>query len=314
LYLVLRHSSRTMPSRKKDVKAPPKFSFVPLAFGAEDKSWLKIHSGAARSHAAYWGGPAKSQRHRQVHGDNKEAEPANLKASKATTSLSETACFPHGLESLPRIPASSIPLEIDIWASQFPAALLVSKFCGEEFVRRFVLGGLEDDSLMLSGLVLLSYAHSMALTGHGSKTRLLGLKGQVIRRISTKMKASDGLLDPGCLTAILALGSSIVCLVSQELPNSLTVLEYIRASMQDDCLCCQASADKAQSALDERMVHQQAMQRLLLRSKVSFKDPDSLALLQYVSNCINMQVSRQTCHSISSNLQTVQWPLTQPIS
>jgi hypothetical protein len=76
-----------MPSRKKNVKPPPKFSFVTLAFEAKDKRWLKIHSGAPRSHAAYWGGPAKYQR----QGEQQIVVSTNPVDTKATTSLPETA-------------------------------------------------------------------------------------------------------------------------------------------------------------------------------------------------------------------------------
>ena len=147
----------------------------------------------------------------------------------------------------------------------------------------------KDNIVLFDAFLLLSYAHHMALTGRGSKTVVLNLKGQVIRHIGTKMETSDGLLSPQCLTAILALGTSIVCLVSQDLPMRLNIWEYINASMQEDYLCClQESADKAQSALNERTVHRQAINKLLSRSKASFKDADSLALLQYVCNWMDM--------------------------
>ena len=49
-----------MPSRKK-TRHPPKFSFVATEFDANVPNRLKKHSGAARSHAAYWGGAVKRQ-------------------------------------------------------------------------------------------------------------------------------------------------------------------------------------------------------------------------------------------------------------
>jgi hypothetical protein len=128
----------------------------------------------------------------------------------------------------------------------------------------------------------------MALTGRGTKTVLLELKSQVIRRISAKMKFSDSLLSPRCLTAILALEAPIVCLMSQDLPKSLSIWDYINASMRHDYLCCQESADVAYAALDERIVHRQAMHRLFLKSFAGIQDAVGLALLQYISNSINM--------------------------
>ena len=68
---------------------------------------------------------------------------------------------------------------------------------------------------MLSGCLLLSYAHSVALICQGTMTMMLELKSKVIRRISTKMGTAEGLLSPQCLAAILALGAPIVCLFSQ---------------------------------------------------------------------------------------------------
>jgi hypothetical protein len=64
--------------------------------------------------------------------------------------------------------------------------------------------------------------------------------------------------------------------------------EYINASMQDDYLCCQESANTARSALDEQVVHHRIMDNNLSRSMASFKDARSLALLRYVFNYRNM--------------------------
>jgi len=55
-----------MPSRKH-IKPPPTFSFVTLEFEAKETRWLKIHSGAVRSHSAYWGGPARHRRQAKKH-------------------------------------------------------------------------------------------------------------------------------------------------------------------------------------------------------------------------------------------------------
>lgn len=39
----------------------PKYSFITVEPKENDVSWLKVHSGSLRRHAAYWGGPAKFQ-------------------------------------------------------------------------------------------------------------------------------------------------------------------------------------------------------------------------------------------------------------
>jgi hypothetical protein len=47
--------------RRRDREPPPKYSFVIVEPKGNDVSWLKVHSGSVRSHAAYWGGPGKVQ-------------------------------------------------------------------------------------------------------------------------------------------------------------------------------------------------------------------------------------------------------------
>ena len=170
-------------------------------------------------------------------------------------------------------------------SSLLSSGLPLFEFCGESFVSQFILHDNEDYPVLFSAFLLLSYSQYMALTGQGSKTIVLELKLQAIRHIGEKMKSSDGLLSPRCLTAVLALGSAIVCMVSKDLPMGLSMWEYINVSTKDDYLCCQPeSADKAQIARDERIIHREAMYRLLRRSKASFKDAPSLSLLQYISN------------------------------
>lgn len=308
-----------MPSRK-NIKPPPNFSFVNAEFEGKGVKWLKVHSGAVRSHAAYWGGPAKCQRQGKKQGGGPDTDdivsvsPSKgsyvvesvsghsatsrcrkstrpRKSVKATTlsSLREFCTPPHieynNLQNLPSVPFQAGALA----SSPLSSGLPMFDFCGTDFVKQFILHDHEDHSVLFSAFLLLSYSHYLALTGQGSQTAVLELKGQVIRGIGAKMKTSDGLLSPRCLTAVLALGTAIVCLVSQDLPMGLNIWEYINASMKDDYLCCRPeSADRAQNALDERIVHRQAMYKLLHRSKAGFTDADSLALLQYLSNWMNM--------------------------
>lgn len=365
-------------------------------------SWLKKHSGAARSHAAYWGGPLRHKRPGKEHAERAQcktttssstsetdgdpclrdgvhlairysASPAvrrrgptksnsaNLrtrygcitckkrhikcdetpdlclkckyagikcdgyappktwlfesraksKAENDSTSPPQAGVdSPRHLDTDPLQHLPPLPSEIKATRTYFAAGVTTFEFFGGGFVQRFLKFDHHDYSIMFSGCLLLSYAYSMALTGLGTKTVLLELKSQVIRCISAKMKSSNSLLSPRCLTAILALGSPIVCLVSQDLPMGLSIWDYINASMRADYLCCQASAQIAQRALDERTVHRLAMRRLFVKSLASAQDPDSFALLQYVSNCMNMYVffkivPRSTC------LLTIladQWP------
>ena len=144
---------------------------------------------------------------------------------------------------------------------------------------------------MFNAFILLSYAYTLALTGHGSKKVLLELKGQVIRLLNARIKTSDGYLSPRCLTMILALGSPVVCLLSQDLPKRLSVWEYNNTELDNGFLCCRPeSAEKARKALEERIVHRQAMSRILSKSRGDSQDVESLELLQYLSNCVTMYV------------------------
>jgi hypothetical protein len=159
----------------------------------------------------------------------------------------------------------------------------------------------QDCSIILSSCLLLSYAHYMALTGDGTTTVLLELKSQVMHRLSAEMNLSHGLLSPRCLTAIVALGAPIVCLLSRDMPNGLTIREYIDAALEEDYLCNEQFATIAQCSLEEQIVHRQALSKLFLKTSVKFQDEDSIELLQYISNYINMYVSNPTYVQTSSN-------------
>jgi hydroxymethylpyrimidine pyrophosphatase-like HAD family hydrolase len=131
----------------------------------------------------------------------------------------------------------------------------------------------------------------MALTGYGTTTVLLELKSQVMHRLSAEMSLSLGLLSPRCLTAIVALGAPIVCLLSRDMPQGLSIREYIDATLEEDYLCNEQSAVIAHCSLEEQIVHRHALSKMFLKTSASFQDADSLALLQYISNYINMYVS-----------------------
>lgn len=285
-----------MPSRR-NVKSPPKFSLVTLEFTGNETSWLKLHSRASRSHAAYWGGPVKHQRRgkKQISEQqenitssvsNVDGRSVALKHQAAVAPLRQLT-----LDCLQQFP--TLPPEIRAIVSHSAACSSLLEFCGAAFTKQFVMCGHEDYPILFTATLLLSYAHSMGLTGTGKKTVLLELKSQIIRRISAKMRSSNGLLGPRCLTGILALGAPVVCLVSQDLPKRLSIQDFTNASMQDDVLCCQRKyadqyADLAVGSLEEGTIHRQAVQRVLSGNTASFRDADSIALLQYISNNLSM--------------------------
>ena len=161
------------------------------------------------------------------------------------------------------------------------------EFLGKDFTRQFVVSDHEDHQILVDGSLLLGYAYRMALTGHGTRTGLLELKSKVFHHVGTRL-ASGSVLSPRVLTAVLALGSPVVCLVSQDLPQHLTLLEYISTSTQGDCLCSEEFANVAQHAIRERTTYLHAMRGLLSLSNSLRYDANSLALLRYICNCMEM--------------------------
>jgi hypothetical protein len=272
-----------------------------------------MNSGPLRSLAAY---KAKHQRHGEQ--SMREQQPRTSTtascAEKASVSLDENTSPAIGKQrpaklanvrrvSSPFKPAIPTPCNIEpdimqylppqehsvaVAGSPLVSRLPTLRSFGEAFVKQFLMLDHDDYSIMFSGCVLLSYANTMALSGSGTKTILLELKGQVISRISAKIESSDGLLSPRCLIAILALGAPLVCLVSQDLPHSLSIWEYINVSQYANYLCCQSSADRAQKGLDERKVHWQALGNMFSKINGSFRDEDSLSLLLYLSHYMDL--------------------------
>ena len=307
------------------MKPPPSFAFVTLKLEGQAVSWLKVHSGAVRSHAAYWGGPMRRKRQEkkrnaadqragpnvvavadEAPGPAKDVKPVlgcfsapNVEGGgcpKRKNALTVCPCLKADCKSPRHIELDSLQYlppaasEIAAASSRFLPAISIFKFLGDGFVNQFLRCEHEDYSVMFISSLLISYAHSMALTGQGTKKALLELKGNVFRCLSAKMRSSSGVLSPHCLTAILALATPIVSLVSQDLPYGVSLSDYLNASMRAHSMCCQEFADAARRALHERVVHRRAMRTLFADSNARFRDADSLGLLRYVSNCVDMYV------------------------
>jgi hypothetical protein len=62
-----------MPRRRNEAP-PPKYSFITVESKGSDVSWLKVHSGSVRRHAAYWGGPSKSQREDEKNREKRQGD------------------------------------------------------------------------------------------------------------------------------------------------------------------------------------------------------------------------------------------------
>ncbi|KAL7904940.1 hypothetical protein GGI35DRAFT_489480 [Trichoderma velutinum] len=308
-----------MPLRKH-TKPPPRFTFVTPEFEGNKMRWLKTHSDATRSHAAYWSGPAK-RRWQTGKESNKKKDSASVQGTFADersyphTAQVELHCSAartfqcHGSTTvmdrttLPQRGDYSTFRQIEPIGSRCPQALLSSlretnsfsvdltvlNFYNEDFMRKFVMVDNADSTLIFTSCLLLGYAYHLALTGQGTMMILLELKSQVIRHLTAKMNTSDGLLSPRCLIAILALGAPIVCLVSRDLPRGLRDGEYIHM-VDEYCLCSEELAVIARTSLNEQVVHRQALRRLFLKASANFQDPESVALLQYISNYMNMCV------------------------
>ncbi|KAL6690903.1 hypothetical protein J3F84DRAFT_403938 [Trichoderma pleuroticola] len=310
-----------MPLRKH-TKPPPRFTFVTPEFEGNQMRWLKTHSDATRSHAAYWSGPAK-RRWQASKESNKKEDSASARGtfvdersyphtaqvephySAAQNSQCHGSTAATDRKTLPSRGDSSTFRHIEPTGSRCPQALppglketnslsvdlTVLKFYNEDFMRKFVMVDNADSTLIFTSCLLLGYAYHLALTGQGTMMILLELKSQVIRHLTAKMHISDGLLSPRCLIAILALGAPIVCLVSRDLPRCLRIGESINMMLDDDCLCSEESAVIARTSLNEQVVHRQALRRLFLKARVNFQDSESVALLQYISNYMNILIA-----------------------
>lgn len=316
-----------MPSRKS-IKPPPSFSFVAMNFDEKEVNWLKIHSRSLRSHAAYWGGAVKYQKQSKNPSSGLQSNDARTTVSKTDSILSyrnesrvASKCLivssqqhrkytrqknadPNvkfsmvGSEAIRGIdshfndlqyllPELTEPRPIN---SRFPDTRTMFEFFGHDFVHQFIISNHQDSLTMLSACRLLSYAHSMSLTGLGTKTMILELKSQVIQNLTANLKSSNFMLSPQGLVAILALSAPIVCLMSHDLPKRLSMWDYLILSMKDDAICCPESAETARRALYERILHLKATRRLFDSSSARYRDAKSTTLLRYVSNCMNMSV------------------------
>ncbi|KAL5092955.1 hypothetical protein Trisim1_000681 [Trichoderma cf. simile WF8] len=310
-----------MPLRKH-TKPPPRFTFVTPEFEGNQMRWLKTHSDATRSHAAYWSGPAKRRWQSGKESIKKED------SASARGTFADERTYPHTAQvehrcsvartlqcqgstaatdrkTLPQRGDYSTFRPIEPTGSRCPQALppglketnslsvdlTVLKFYNEDFMRRFVMVDNADSTLIFTSCLLLGYAYHLALTGQGTMTMLLELKSQVIRHLTAKMNTSDGLLSPRCLIAILALGAPIVCLVSRDLPRCLRIGESINMMLEEEYLCSEESEMFSPATLHEQVVHRSALRRLFLKARANFQDPESVALLQYISNYMNISMA-----------------------
>jgi hypothetical protein len=276
------------------------FSFVVLEPKPEKGNWTKVVSCSARSHAAYWGGPTQVRRRVRgpkpstaaEGGDRAVLEPVRLKSAKAAkeNQKSVPAQYPllRSMAGIQSIALKTFPISASVMDavtdSSFANSHYLLSFLDSTFIQR---SSYDNTSLILDSFLLLSYAHYMALTGSGTKPKLLNLKNEVIKGVSTKLKSTPKSPDLSFLVAIQALQTPIVCLVTQELPQNLNVREYVLHSMTGEC-CSPASAATASESLNERIIHQKFLETTLCNTNTALLDSEAMAPFTYVSNSMKM--------------------------
>jgi hypothetical protein len=147
-----------MPCRK-NTNPRPNFAFVPVGLEAKQATWLKLHTGAARSHAAYWGGSAKRQRKGTTHivASRKHQDSTSSADTEPAFSYNDDPAIRHGRSTL--IPESftyiqhdhlqhfpTVPSEILATSFPFVGGLATFRFFGEGFVKNFLTLSHEDYS------------------------------------------------------------------------------------------------------------------------------------------------------------------------
>jgi hypothetical protein len=146
----------TMPCRE-NTKRRPNFAFVSVGLEAKEVTWLKLHSGAIRSHAAYWGGSAKHQRKHATR-------IASPDTDQDSTSRSDTEPnFGYNVDRTDQMPIHlpdpftyiqhddmqhfpTVPSKVRETGLSFIGGLATFRFFGERFVRNFFTLDHEDCS------------------------------------------------------------------------------------------------------------------------------------------------------------------------
>jgi hypothetical protein len=289
-----------MPVRRTRTVSPPLYSFVMLEPQSQSGNWTKVVSGSARSHAAYWGGPSQVRRKARAQKPRTAAECGcrnvlELERLQGAKDMKEDQKLVPGYFPLPRsisgiqslalqtFPISSSVMDT-VTDSSFANSHYLLSFLDSTFIQR---SSHDDSSLILDSFLLLSYAHYMALTGSGAKSKLLSLKDEVIKGVGKKLKSTTNVPDLSSLIGIQALQTPIVCLVTQELPHNLNVRDYVLQSITGEC-CSPTSAATASESLSERVVHQQFLETAICNINIASMDSEAIAPFTYVSNSMKM--------------------------
>lgn len=305
----------TMPRRKSD-KVRPRFSFIDPEIGPVERKSKKARSSAGRSHAAFWSGPWRRSKsiakplepvaqesvssrtdHKLHSGDVSDKsyeqkqliqriqEQAELLThptldGKLRTLHTATYCF----SPLSYSPNAIIPTSSLLQAASQESSSLSGDF-GEILGDTFSTPCKKDHHIVVAGRMLLSVAHGMAIAGQGRRAILFDLKARVLQAI-TKEKKSDLAL----VGSIMLLGSPLVCLMSQDFPDNLSLEQYVSISEQSARLCGSRAAAIAKSATAERKLHWLHLKQLSSEIQNEGLSINQLRFLDYMSRYIRMYV------------------------
>lgn len=174
--------------------------------------------------------------------------------------------------SQPPIPSLNyqLPYAIDLVALLMARSLDYCAPLAEDLVKMLVEQSPSPSpsvsSIVVVGCILLMVAQSMAVTGRGQRVELLELKAQVLRSVSRELNQALSAPNWEYMVAIMLLGSPIVCLLSQDLPNGLGLGGYIEASTLGREVCCPEAAAITKRAAYERRLHWRHLHEMLFQA------------------------------------------------
>ncbi|GAM91174.1 hypothetical protein ANO11243_092210 [Dothideomycetidae sp. 11243] len=163
-----------------------------------------------------------------------------------------------------------------------------SAYFGLPFLETFFRPGEADRATFAKGCELVSLAHTMAVTGIDRMPELLRLKSEILQSVAAKLDSGIDSLNPHIFGAMLMLGLPSVCLTSQDLPNGMSLAEYIAACASDDAVCSSRSAEAASSSLKERLVHWEKLRGLLRGFAVADRRGLLCPLIRYIRRSIDL--------------------------
>ena len=211
--------------------------------------------------------------------------------------LSEGPCHPvEDDESSPLgTPAYAVSQSPDLTSVLLQGAIgtasSISNTVRKTFPERFKVPNQWTSSVFRTSHLLLGFSQAMVITGKGTRADLLDLKAVVLRSLSKSLSQARSSAVPECVAAVLLLGSPIVCLATQDLPNGLSFEDYIEASGRGSDVCCQNAAFATKGAARERNMHWRSFELLFSRVEWSDYHASEVEPLRYLCRYWEMSVS-----------------------